>query len=189
LAAAEGREPEHVLILPGLSPMIAGTEGEAHRLSREVNELTDPEVGRKRLSGRFGGHDFSHLPLDRPLSPQDFPPPESVEAARSRTEVILNLVRRDKPTLRQLLGYLAGCSGAGCFAPSTAGRCCASITVCRGRRVYSTIPLGEPSCANPLPVFEHRTQPSQRHLTAAGRARNKASMISRLLQARAKLCP
>ena len=27
LAAAEGREPEHVLILPGLSPMIAGTEG------------------------------------------------------------------------------------------------------------------------------------------------------------------
>jgi len=111
LATAEGREPEHVLILPGLSPMIAGTEGEAHRLAREVNELTDPEVGRKRLSGRFGGHDFSHLPLDRPLSPQDFPPPESVEAARSRTEVILNLVRRDKPTLRQLLGYLAGARG------------------------------------------------------------------------------
>jgi len=111
LAAAEGREPEHVLILPGLSPMIAGTEGEAQRLAREVTDLTDPEVGRKRLSGRFGGHDFSHLPLDRPLSPQDFPPPESVEAARSRTEVILNLVRRDKPTLRQLLGYLAGARG------------------------------------------------------------------------------
>jgi len=111
LAAAEGREPEHVLILPGLSPMIAGTEGEAQRLAREVTDLTDPEVGRKRLSGRFGGHDFSHLPLDRPLSPQDFPPPESVEAARSRTEVILNLVRRDKPTLRQLLGHLAGARG------------------------------------------------------------------------------
>src|SRR5215471_10276494 len=111
LAAAEGREPEHVLILPGLSPMIAGTEGEAERLAREVNDLTDPEVGRKRLSGRFGGHDFSHLPLDQPLSPEDFPPPESVEAARSRTEVILNLVRRDKPTLRQLLGYLAGARG------------------------------------------------------------------------------
>jgi FMN-dependent oxidoreductase (nitrilotriacetate monooxygenase family) len=111
LAAAEEREPEHVLILPGLSPMIAGTEEEAQRLAREVNELTEPEVGRKRLSGRFGGHDFSHLPLDRPLSPEDFPPPEAVEAARSRTEVILNLVRRDKPTLRQLLGYLAGARG------------------------------------------------------------------------------
>jgi FMN-dependent oxidoreductase (nitrilotriacetate monooxygenase family) len=111
LAAAEGRVAEQVLILPGLSPMIAGTEAEAQRRAREVDELTDPEVGRKRLSGRFGGHDFSHLPLDRPLSPQDFPPPEAVEAARSRTEVILNLVRRDKPTLRQLLGYLAGARG------------------------------------------------------------------------------
>src|SRR5262249_40201680 len=35
----------------------------------------------------------------------------TVEAARSRTEVILNLVRRDKPSLRQLLGYLAGARG------------------------------------------------------------------------------
>ncbi|HZT48433.1 MAG TPA: NtaA/DmoA family FMN-dependent monooxygenase, partial [Hyphomicrobiaceae bacterium] len=111
LAAAEGRNPEHVLILPGLSPMIASTEAEAQRLTREVNELTDPVVGRKRLSGRFGGHDFSHLPLDRPLVPEDFPDPSTVEAARSRAEVILNLVRRDKPTLRQLLGYLAGARG------------------------------------------------------------------------------
>jgi len=111
LAAAEGRDPAQVLILPGLSPMIAGTEAEAQRLAREVNDLTDPEVGRKRLSGRFGGHDFSHLPLDRPLSPEDFPDPDTVQAARSRTEVIINLVRRDKPTLRQLLGYLAGARG------------------------------------------------------------------------------
>jgi FMN-dependent oxidoreductase (nitrilotriacetate monooxygenase family) len=111
LAAAEGRLPEQALILPGLSPMIAGTETEAQHLVRAVNELTDPEVGRKRLSGRFGGYDFSHLQLDRPLSAEDFPDPASVEAARSRTEVILNLVKRDKPTLRQLLGYLAGARG------------------------------------------------------------------------------
>jgi FMN-dependent oxidoreductase (nitrilotriacetate monooxygenase family) len=111
LAAAEGRDPAQVLILPGLSPMIASTEAEAQRLVREVNDLADPEVGRRRLSGRFGGHDFSHLPLDRPLAPEDFPDPGSVEAARSRTEVILNLVRRDRPTLRQLLGYLAGARG------------------------------------------------------------------------------
>src|SRR3954453_4735871 len=111
LAAAGGRSPEHILILPGLSPMIASTEAEAQRLARETNELTDPEVGRKRLCGRFRGHYFSHLPLDRPLVPEDFPPPASVEAARSRTEVILNLVRRDKPTLRQSPGYLAGARG------------------------------------------------------------------------------
>jgi alkanesulfonate monooxygenase SsuD/methylene tetrahydromethanopterin reductase-like flavin-dependent oxidoreductase (luciferase family) len=111
LAAAEKRNPAKVLILPGLSPMIGSTEAEAQRLAHEVNELTDLEVGRKRLSGRFGGYDFSHLPLDRPLVPEDFPDPSSVQAARSRTEVILNLVRRDKPTLQQLLGYLAGARG------------------------------------------------------------------------------
>lgn len=79
-------------------------------MSRELNELSDPEVRRKRLSGRFGGHDFSHLPLDKPLAPEDFPDPGTVEAARSRTEVIVGLVR-DKPTLRQLLAILAGAQG------------------------------------------------------------------------------
>jgi FMN-dependent oxidoreductase (nitrilotriacetate monooxygenase family) len=116
LTAAEGRAPEQVLILPGLSAMIGSTEAEAQRLARELDELSDPEVGRKRLSGRFGGHDFSHLPLDRPLAPEDFPEPESVEAARSRTEVILSLVRRERPTLRQLLGTLAGARGHFTFA-------------------------------------------------------------------------
>jgi alkanesulfonate monooxygenase SsuD/methylene tetrahydromethanopterin reductase-like flavin-dependent oxidoreductase (luciferase family) len=91
--------------------MIGSTEAEAKRLARELNELADPEVGRKRLSGRFGGHDFSHLLLDKPLVPEDFPDPGSVQAARSRTEVIINIVRRDKPTLRQLLAYMAGARG------------------------------------------------------------------------------
>ncbi len=111
LAEAEGRERDQVVILPGLSPVIGGTEAEAQRLVRELDDLADPEVGRKRLSGRFGGYDFSHLPLDKPLAPEDFPDPDTVEAARSRTEVIIGLVRREKPTLRQLLSYLAGARG------------------------------------------------------------------------------
>jgi FMN-dependent oxidoreductase (nitrilotriacetate monooxygenase family) len=116
LVAEEGRDPDKVLILPGLSPMIAATEAEAQRLTRELNELTDTEVGRKRLSGRFGGHDFSHLPLDRPLTAKDFPEPSTVEAARSRTEVIVGLVERENMTLRQLLAYLAGARGHYIFA-------------------------------------------------------------------------
>lgn len=108
---AAGRPANQTLILPGISPMLAGTESEARRLARELDELADPEVGRKRLSGRFGAHDFSHLPLDRPLSPEDFPAPETVQAARSRTEVIIGLVRRERPTLRQLLASLAGARG------------------------------------------------------------------------------
>jgi FMN-dependent oxidoreductase (nitrilotriacetate monooxygenase family) len=111
LVVQQGRRPEHVLVLPGLSAVIGGTEAEAQRIAQELNELTDPEVGRSRMSGRFGGYDFSHLPLDRPLTLQDFPPPSSVEAARSRTEVITGMVAREQPTLRELLQKLAGARG------------------------------------------------------------------------------
>ena len=84
---------------------------EARRFADELNELADPEVGRKRLSLRFGGHDFSDLPLDKKLTPADFPDPSAVEAARSRTEVIVGFVRQEQPTLRQLLAKLAGARG------------------------------------------------------------------------------
>src|SRR5215831_3101438 len=80
LVAAEGRDPTQVLILPGFSPIIGSTEAEARRFSDELNALSDPEVGRNRLSLRFGGHDFSHLPLDKPLSPEDLPDPKANEA-------------------------------------------------------------------------------------------------------------
>jgi FMN-dependent oxidoreductase (nitrilotriacetate monooxygenase family) len=52
LVAAEGRSPDKVIILPGLSPMIASTEVEAQRLARELNELSNPEVGRNVRSVR-----------------------------------------------------------------------------------------------------------------------------------------
>ena len=45
---------------------------EGKRLLLELNSRMDPEVGRRTLSQRFAGHDFSHLDLDTPLSPADF---------------------------------------------------------------------------------------------------------------------
>ena len=111
-----GRREDQALVLPGFSPAIASTEEAAIKYRDELNALTDVEVGRKRLSGRFGGYDFSRLPLDTPLSPDDFPDPETVQAARSRTEVIIGLVKRERPTLRALLATLAGARGHYIFA-------------------------------------------------------------------------
>ena len=111
-----GRDPAHAVVLPGLSPCLAATETEAQRYAQELNELADPEVGRRRLSGRFGGYDFSHLPLDEPLSPDDFPDPSDVQAARSRAEVIVGIVKRERLTLRALLARLAGARGHFTFA-------------------------------------------------------------------------
>jgi alkanesulfonate monooxygenase SsuD/methylene tetrahydromethanopterin reductase-like flavin-dependent oxidoreductase (luciferase family) len=110
-AAALGRHGDQILVLPGLSPIIGSTEEEARRMRRELLELTDPKVGLARLSTRFGGHDFTGIDLDRPLTPDDFPDPETNEAARSRTQVILSQVVRERPTMRQLLETLAGARG------------------------------------------------------------------------------
>ena len=114
--AAAGRTPHQVLILPGLNPMIASSEAEAKRMVRELNESADPEIGRRTLSSRFGGYDFSHLALDEPLKPDDFPDPDTVEASRSRAEMVTGLVRRESVTLRQLLARLAGARGHFTFA-------------------------------------------------------------------------
>lgn len=109
--SAAGRPTDQCLILPGLSPMIAGTEGEAKRMERELNELTPTEVGLIKLSDRFDGYDFSHLPLERPLSPEDFPDPTQNQASRGRVELIVRAVREERLTMRQLLGRLAGARG------------------------------------------------------------------------------
>ncbi len=108
---AQGRRPEDVIILPGFSPILGSTVAEAEAYAEELNSLADIEIGLTRLSGRFGGYDFSKLPLDQTLSPDDFPDPETVEAARSRTEVIIGVVRNERPTMRQLLSKLAGARG------------------------------------------------------------------------------
>ncbi len=113
---SEGRDPGDVLILPGFSPIIASTEVEAVRYSDELNALTDVEIGRSRMSGRFGGYDFSKIALDKVLTPEDFPAPSAVEASRSRTEVIVGVVRNERLTLRQLLAKLAGARGHFTFA-------------------------------------------------------------------------
>ena len=72
-AKAQRRDPDSIIILPGFSPIIAGTEAEAKQIAKELNELTDVEVGRKRLMGRFGGYDFRIYHLTDHLHKMIFP--------------------------------------------------------------------------------------------------------------------
>lgn len=97
--------------MPGLSAVVASSDSEADQLLEELNELTSVETGLRHLSTRFGGHDFSRLDLDTPLSVDDFPSPSLVQAERSRTEVYIDMVRKQRPTLRQLLRQLSGARG------------------------------------------------------------------------------
>ena len=110
-ARAAGRNPDHVKILPGLSPFIADTEAAAHRLEREFNELTIPEYGLRQLTS-LAGVDLSGLELDSQVPLDLFGDAGAVtDNNRSRTQVIAGIVHREKPTVRQLLHRLAGARG------------------------------------------------------------------------------
>lgn len=106
-----GRRPEDIVILPGISAAIGSTEYEARQVWEELDSLTSTEVGLTRLSARFGGHDFSGVPLDRLLTRDDFPDPNLVEASRSRAIGYVEDSLRDGLTLRGLLKRLAGARG------------------------------------------------------------------------------
>ncbi len=110
-AVAYGRRPEDIVVLPGISAAIGSTKKEADQVWEELDALTSTEVGLTRLSARFGGHDFSNIPLDRPLAAGDFPDPNAVEASRSRVIGYVEMTLREKLTLRQLLRKLAGARG------------------------------------------------------------------------------
>ncbi len=115
-AAQAGRNPQQVVILPGLNPVIGSTEAESKRLLMELNSRMDPEVGRRTLSQRFAGHDFSHLDLDTPLTTKDFPDPDTLETMKSRAAMIVRIVEREGLTLRELLARFAGGRGHYTFA-------------------------------------------------------------------------
>jgi len=110
-AAAFGRRPADIAILPGISPAIGSTQAEADRVFEELDALTSPEIGLTRLAARFGGHDFTSVPLDRPLAAGDFPDPATVEASRSRAMGIADTALSEGLTMRQLLQKLAGARG------------------------------------------------------------------------------
>ncbi|WAJ27813.1 LLM class flavin-dependent oxidoreductase [Antarcticirhabdus aurantiaca] len=110
-AAAFGRRREDIVVLPGISAAIGSTTAEAERVWEELDALTSTEIGLSRLSARFGGHDFSGVPLDRPLTAGDFPDPEKVEASKSRAMGYAEVALRDGLSLRQLLRKLAGARG------------------------------------------------------------------------------
>ncbi|GJM77582.1 MAG: LLM class flavin-dependent oxidoreductase [Paenibacillus sp.] len=66
-AASFGRNPEEVLIFPGISPILGRTPEEAERKYQEVASLVTIENALDYLGRFFEHHDFSQYPLDEPF--------------------------------------------------------------------------------------------------------------------------
>jgi FMN-dependent oxidoreductase (nitrilotriacetate monooxygenase family) len=111
---AAGRDPDQIKILPGIVPAIGSTEREALELEEELDRLIKPEYALRQLAQTLGvsPHD---LHLDREL-PADLPSEDEIEAAKSRYTLIVTLARRERLTVRQLIGRLGGGRGHRTFA-------------------------------------------------------------------------
>jgi FMN-dependent oxidoreductase (nitrilotriacetate monooxygenase family) len=104
-----GRDPDQVKILPGIVPVIGSTEAEARALDAELEELIIPEYGLAQLS-RVLEVPAETLKLDQPLPEDVFSRPR-VEGAQSRFDLVTELGKREKLTVRQLIARLGGGRG------------------------------------------------------------------------------
>lgn len=106
-AAAEfGRNPDHLIVMPGVAVTVAETRAEAEARFDRLHGLTDPRAALKSISQFVGlGIDFSELPLDEVPDLPDVLP--ETNQHKSRQKLVADLIRRDRPTVRHLLRLLS----------------------------------------------------------------------------------
>ncbi|MDD2546014.1 MAG: LLM class flavin-dependent oxidoreductase [Burkholderiaceae bacterium] len=103
---AQGRDPDSLLIMPGVFPVVGRSESEAQEKFDQLQSLIDPVLGLSLISGLTGGMDLSGYDLDGPI-----PERPVTNASKSRQELTLQLARRENLTLRQLYLRVAGARG------------------------------------------------------------------------------
>ncbi|WP_027168297.1 LLM class flavin-dependent oxidoreductase [Mesorhizobium sp. WSM3224] len=105
--AAAGRDPDQVLIMPGVAPFVGRTKEEAQAKYQQLNDLILPEDGVALLNGLAGQTlDIRGYPLDGPL-----PPSEETEGMKSRQALIRQIADEHKFNIRQLYQWVATARG------------------------------------------------------------------------------
>jgi FMN-dependent oxidoreductase (nitrilotriacetate monooxygenase family) len=112
--ARAGRNPDHLKVLPGIVPVLGGTEEEALRLERELDDLMVHEHALHQLAEQIGVA-AADIDLDGPL-PDVVRAADEIQGNRSRYELTLEMAHRENLTVRQLLNRLGGGRGHRTFA-------------------------------------------------------------------------
>ncbi|WP_375091058.1 LLM class flavin-dependent oxidoreductase [Peribacillus sp. RS7] len=98
-AIAFGRNPDEIVILPGIAPIIGATEEEAEHKYQELANLVSIDKALDYLGRYFDHHDFSQYELDAP-----FPVLGDIgkNSFRSTTDRIKEEAKEKQLTLRQV---------------------------------------------------------------------------------------
>jgi FMN-dependent oxidoreductase (nitrilotriacetate monooxygenase family) len=105
LAARAGRNPDHMKVMPGVSPIIAETEKDAKAKLAVLGELMDPKSALKVLSERLG-HELSDYPLDGPVPEL---PPSGIMQGHAVT--LAAMAKAKNMTLRELRDFAGAAMG------------------------------------------------------------------------------
>jgi FMN-dependent oxidoreductase (nitrilotriacetate monooxygenase family) len=101
-AAAKGRDPEQLLIVPGIFPVIADTDDEARAKEDSIVGSKSFDRALRELGRPFGWHDFTQYDLDAPF-------PDVGDAGersfRTHAAAIKKLARDNNYTLRQVVQH------------------------------------------------------------------------------------
>jgi FMN-dependent oxidoreductase (nitrilotriacetate monooxygenase family) len=104
---AGGRNPDHVLVMPGVAPFVGRTAAEARAKYQQLNDLILPEDGVALLNSLAGGTlDLRGYPLDGPL-----PPSTETEGMKSRQALIRQIADEHAFTIRELYQWIATARG------------------------------------------------------------------------------
>ncbi|CAN5377312.1 LLM class flavin-dependent oxidoreductase [soil metagenome] len=97
-AAALGRDPDSIKVLPGLFPIIADTDEEARRIADTQRDALNLDKLLVQLGRAFNYHDFAQYPLDAP-----FPDLSGVtlNSYKGQAERIIATAHAEKLTLRE----------------------------------------------------------------------------------------
>lgn len=107
-----GREANELKVLPGFSPIIGDTLAEARDKEAELDALTIPEYGLIRLSNLFEFDLFAY-PLDEPVPFAELKDVSLIKGQKARYQMYVELARKEKLTIRQLI--LRTAAGRGHF--------------------------------------------------------------------------
>jgi alkanesulfonate monooxygenase SsuD/methylene tetrahydromethanopterin reductase-like flavin-dependent oxidoreductase (luciferase family) len=105
-AARFGRGAAQILIMPGISPIVAKSAAEGRKKLAELNALINIDSALGMLAAFMVDIDIRRFPLDKPL-----PEIPETEGNQSRQALALKMARRENMTLRELALWFSGTRG------------------------------------------------------------------------------
>lgn len=103
--AQHGRNPEHTLIMPGVSPVIGQSRAHAQEKFEYLQSLIHPDVGLSLVSG-LTDTDLSQQDINAPL-----PTLLETQGGKSRQRLLQDLAGREQLSIRDLYLRIAGARG------------------------------------------------------------------------------